>query len=79
MAKAGYKVHGSAMTVEPQLNAAGNGIEDVHSIPYTITTGPAEGSRRTVKVPHSNYTVANVQAAIESDVNMAHDIASLGQ
>lgn len=78
MAVAQYRVHGDAMTVEPQLNAAGTGIEDVHAIPYTIESGPAAGARRTVKVPHSKYTVNNVQAAIESDVATAHGIASLG-
>lgn len=79
MAKAGYRVHGKHLQKEPQLNEAGTGIEDVHVIPYTITTGPAAGNRRTVKVPHSEFTVDNVKAAIESDVDTAHDVASLSQ
>lgn len=78
MAKAQYRVHGDAMTVESQLNAAGTGIEDVHAIPVTIASGPAQGARITVKVPHSQYTVPNVKAAIDSHVDTAHDIASLG-
>jgi len=79
MAKAGYKVHGAAMRVEPQLNESGTGIEDMHVIPFTITTGPAQGARRSVKVPHSVYSPATAKAAIEADVDQAHDVASLGE
>lgn len=79
MAKAAYHVLGKHMTREPQLNQAGTGIEDVHVIPYVIDSGPAAGSQHAVKVPHSEYTADNVQAAIESDVDMKHAIASMSQ
>lgn len=79
MAKAGYRVIGNAITTETRLNAAGTNIEDHHVVPYEITSGPAKGVRRAVKVPHSSYTPAEVKMAIESDVDMTHDVASLGQ
>jgi hypothetical protein len=77
MAKAGYEVIGSGMTIEPRLNEAGTGIEDVHVVPYKITSGPAAGVKRTVKVPHSMYSTAAVKSAIETDVDTTHDVASL--
>ena len=79
MALAAYHVIGNGMSIETQLNAAGTGIEDVHVIPYMIDSGPAAGSRRTVKVPSSAYTPAAVKVAIEGDVNTTHQIAQLGQ
>lgn len=79
MAKASYQVLGQHMSTETRLNPAGTGIEDVHVVPYQINSGPAAGSVRSVKVPHSQYTPDNVKAAIEDDVNTAHDIASIKQ
>lgn len=79
MAKAAYHVIGNGMSTETRLNEAGTGIEDVHVVPYVIDSGPAQGARRTVKVPHSQYTVANVKAAVEDDLGTAHDVASLNQ
>lgn len=79
MAKAAYHVIGSGMSTETRLNEAGTGIEDVHVVPYQIDSGPAQGARRTVKVPHSQYTADNVKAAVEDDLGTAHDVASLRQ
>lgn len=79
MAVAAYHVVGNAITTETQLNEAGTGIEDVHVIPYVIDSGPAAGTRRTVKVPVTRYTTANVKQAIESDLATTHEVASLGQ
>lgn len=79
MALAAYHIIGNAMTIETQLNPAGTGIEDVHVIPYVIDSGPAQGSRRVVKVPVSQYTPAGVKLAVESDLDNTHQIAQLGQ
>lgn len=78
MALAAYHVIGNGMTIETQLNAAGTGIEDVHVIPYMIDSGPAQGSRRIVKVPSSMYNDQAVRQAIEADLDATHKIASLG-
>jgi hypothetical protein len=77
MASAAYHVLGKHMSTDTRLNEAGTGIEDVHVIPYMIDSGPAQGSTRHVKVPHAQYSVPNVQSAIESDLEVAHGVASL--
>jgi hypothetical protein len=79
VAKAAYHVTAPPFPVEPQLMANGMGIEDVHVIPYQIDSGPAKGHKGTVKVPHANFTPDTVKAAIETDVNTNHDVASIGQ
>lgn len=79
MAKAAYHVMGANITTETRLHPNGTGIQDVHVVPYKIESGPAKGVVRAVKVPHEEYTPAAVKTAIESDVDLTHDIASLGQ
>jgi len=77
MAQVTYHVIGNGITTETQLNAGGTGIEDVHVVPYVIDSGPASGTRRTVKVPAAMFNTAGVKAAIESDANNTHDVASI--
>lgn len=82
MAKAAYHVVGDGMKLDTRLNQAGTGLEDIHVVPYQIDSGPAAGITRHVKIPHStwqNQGANAVQAAIEDDVNMAHDVASIKQ
>jgi hypothetical protein len=79
MALAAYHVIGSAITTETQLNSAGTGIEDVHVVPYVIDSGPAKGTRRSVKVTDTDYSPDSVQAAIEADLDATHQIAGLAQ
>jgi hypothetical protein len=78
MVPAQYKILGDGITVEPQLNSSGTGIIDLHVIPYEILSGPAAGTRRTVKVTAPNYTAAQVKQAVEADLTATHQIASLG-
>ena len=78
-AAAGYRVHGDAIHTEARLNPAGTGIEDVHVVPYTITSGPAQGQQGTVKVPAAQFSPAAVKAAVEDRVNTMHAVAQLGQ
>lgn len=77
MAQATYHVLGDSITTETRLNPAGTGIEDMHVVPYVIDSGPAKGSRRTLKFPTSMYNPASVKAAIEQDVDNTHNVASL--
>jgi hypothetical protein len=79
MAKAAYHVVGDAMALEPRLNAAGTGIEDVHVVPYVIDSGPARGHRGAVKVPHPHWSPEAARAAVEADVDTHHDVASISQ
>ena len=79
MALAAYHVLGDAISTETQLNPAGTGIQDVHVIPYMIDSGPAKGTTRSVKVTPQNYTTDGVKQAIEADLNVTHQIASLNQ
>jgi hypothetical protein len=79
MAKAGYRVHGKHISKQTQLNDAGTGIEDVHVVPFTITTGPAAGARLSVSVPHEDFMAGQTQGYIEAHVDATHDVASLGQ
>lgn len=79
MAKAAYHVGKPPYKLEPQLSESGTGIVDVHVIPYHIDSGPAKGHHGHVKIPHPEFTVETTRAAIESDVDMHHDIAGIGQ
>ena len=77
MAQVAYHVIGNEITTDTRLNASGTGIEDVHVVPYQIDSGPAQGTRRIVKVPDAMYNPAGVQAAIEADADNTHGVASL--
>lgn len=79
MAQAAYRVIGGAIHTESQLNEAGTGIEDVHVVPFTIDSGPAEGHKGQVKIPHSQWNAENAKAAVENEVNKVHAVASIGQ
>jgi hypothetical protein len=78
MAQAAYHVIGSAMSMEPRLNEGGTGIEDVHVIPYQIDSGPAKGHRGQVKIPHSQFSVDTARQAVESEVDVHHQVAAIG-
>jgi hypothetical protein len=77
MPVAAYHVDGPAITTTTRLKANGEGIEDVHRVPYVIDSGPAKGLRRTVDVPSAGYTTESVKSAIESDLATTHAVASL--
>lgn len=79
MAQAAYHVIGTGMSMEPRLNDTGTGIEDVHVVPYQIDSGPAKGHKGTVKIPHAQFTADQVRGAVEADVDMHHQVASLAQ
>jgi hypothetical protein len=79
MALASYQVYGAQIRQETRLNDAGTGIEDVHVIPYTITSGPAQGHRGVIRLPESQFTPDQVKAALEDAVNRIHQISALGQ
>jgi hypothetical protein len=77
MVMAAYHVGRPPYPLEPRLSESGTGIEDVHVIPYHIDSGPAKGHKGTVKIPHADFTVDNVRSAIETDVDMHHQIAAI--
>lgn len=79
MAMAAYHVGSPPYRVEPQLAENGTGITDVHVIPYVIDSGPAKGHQGTVKIPHASFTVDTVKQAVESDVDVHHQVAGIKQ
>lgn len=72
-----YHVLGDKISADTRLADAGLGIEDVHVIPYMIDSGPAQGSKRTVRVTDNQFTEQGVRQAIEMDLANAHAVASI--
>ena len=71
-------------TVQPHLSRTttrllpgGAGLEDVHEVTYKITSGPATGTHRTVRVPNELYDAKHVRAMIQTDADNHSEVSGL--
>jgi hypothetical protein len=61
-----------------QINAAGNGFQNVWEVTYKVTDGPAKGTVGTVSIPEEDHNATYVQQAIADKVTDLSAVAQLG-
>jgi hypothetical protein len=62
--------------LDTEISDTGTGFAKVWEVPYTVTDGPAAGTRGHVRIPTANYTADNVHSAIRSAVDTHHEVMS---
>jgi hypothetical protein len=60
--------------LDTEISDTGTGFSKVWEVPYTVTDGPASGTRGVVRVPASAYTAENVHALIAQAVQVHHEV-----
>jgi hypothetical protein len=62
--------------LDTEISDTGTGFTKVWEVPYTVTQGPAAGTRGSIRVPANQYSAENVHAAIAQAVQVHHDVMS---
>lgn len=60
-----------------ELAPTGTGFTDVRYVYFNITSGPASGHHGMVKIPEAGYSVDNVRATVQKEVDNESDIRGL--
>jgi hypothetical protein len=63
-----------APRLDTEISETGTGFTKVWEVPYTVTAGPAKGTRGSIRVPASEYNADNVHAAIAQAVQVHHEV-----
>jgi hypothetical protein len=59
------------------ISETGPGFDTVWEVNFTVDSGPATGTRGTVRVPVSQYNAETVKATIEAQVYHLDAVANL--
>ena len=67
----------TSQTQRDVLNPAGNGFDAVMDITFSVTSGPAQGTSGSVRIPVTQYDADTVRQAIDAQVSNLHEVAAL--
>jgi hypothetical protein len=71
------KWHVTSQRQDTIISETGPGFESVWEVGFTIDSGPATGTRGTVRVPVAQYNADTVAAAIDAQVYHLDKVAGL--
>jgi hypothetical protein len=60
-----------------ELNPGATGFVTVWEVTYEVISGPAQGAVGKVKIPAINYSAEAVKEAIDKEVDVVSEVASL--
>lgn len=63
-------------TLETAINEEGSGFVTNWKVPYTVTSGAAEGVRGHILIPADKYNAENVHSHIAQAVAVHHSVMS---
>jgi hypothetical protein len=67
-----YQLHNP--TLDTQLSDTGTGFDKIWKVPYTVTSGPAMGTRGHVTVPAEQYDADTVHGLVQQAVATHQDV-----
>ena len=60
--------------LDTEISDTGTGFTKVWEVPYTVTDGPASGTKGNVRIPAAMYNADNVHSAIRTAVDAHHEV-----
>jgi len=62
--------------LQTEISDSGTGFTKAWEVPYTVTSGPAQGTKGAVRVPADQYSADAVHTLIRQAVDVHHEVMS---